>query len=434
MRFKGLFVGFLLFGLGVLALTPVVQAAQSVGVYPTRVTIDDAARGGQYFRNIGVLTRGASSESTFTLEPSGDIAEWITFVRTDQRDVTVEQVTVPPDSRGEVLMKIQLPEDTANGTYTGTVRVTTGASGSDSDDDDGSSGTSLNIGAELSITVDVTGDQNVEGQLLSVSARDVEAGTPARLKTRVENLGNVKINPEINVQVFNESGEVVRTRTVPAGAAYPGERTELDVTIDTTGLPAGEYRGQVEVRFGSKNLGTKETTFSVLPRGTLTSNGELMEAEVSEDLSAGEMARVVARFHNTGEIDINAKITGEVHKDGSLVDVLSGDEKLVPVGEVGQLTAFSRLQEAGDYTFQIVVNYGGKETRQMDIPVSVITAAEKAGAGAQSTGDDSSLQDQITQQTGVPWFLIAAGAVVGGGLLSVGLFFMRRKLDGSASA
>lgn len=379
--------------------------AAGVGIYPTSIDFEQTLRGSEYFRSIGVINPG-NSDQTFTFEVGGAAAPWMSLVNPEDRTQVVDTIVVPPQQERRVFLRLLVQPDVPNGTYTGLVRaVSAVAAGAGAE----GAGSTVNVGAEISVALEVTGTQNIAGSLRDVAARDVEVGYPLRIRTTVQNSGNVQVNPQIHLEVVDSKGSVVAQATFPGEVVYPNETKILVSEWDTTGQGVGQRVARVSVKFGDLDLGSKQANFNILAVGTLSRQGSLEELTLENAGYAGVMAKIAARFRNTGQIDTRAIFLGEVYYKDALIDTVTTPERLVEVGEDVVIETSIEVPKAGTYTVTGKVNYEGKETQVKELTFKV-PHAPGAGEGGVS-----------------PWVWILLGCgIVAAALLGASWILTRR--------
>jgi hypothetical protein len=87
----------------------------------------------------------------------------------------------------------------------------------------------------------------------------------------------------------------------------------------------------------------------------------------------------VAKFENTGMIDLRAKFKAEIYRNDEFVEVLESDEKLVEVGETAELIAYYNIPEPGYYRITGYVTYDGKNTTGANATFNVVDATIAVG-------------------------------------------------------
>ncbi|MBI5288582.1 MAG: hypothetical protein HY873_06375 [Chloroflexi bacterium] len=340
--------------------------SEGIGVYPAVVAFADALRGGEYFRTVGIQN-GGPIEHTYSFETSGDTAPWLTFVSPD-RATDVNEVVVPPHGSIQVLVKAVVPPSAANGAYDGSIRVlTTTSVGPDSEN----SGTGVRLGADVSVSVAVTGTQRIDGQFVDAGASDVESGYPLRIQSSLVNSGNVQVNAIIDVNIVDSAGNVVDHLTSTDQVLYPNERKQLITEWDTTGKTIGERTASISIKYGDLDLGTKDVRFNILPVGTFTRRAELADVHLANSPRAGELAKLVAVFTNTGQIETRGKFVGELYSGERLIAPLTSEEQLLLPGGTGDLEILTTVPEDGDYTVRGRINYEGRETDEQSFSFKV---------------------------------------------------------------
>ena len=361
------FVALVLAIVASLALGQRPVAAQGIGIYPTNLSFENAARSGEYFRTVGVINSG-DSDTIFTLEGEGPIGGWISFVEVNDRSNVIESVTVPGNSERQILLQVTVPEDAANGEYLGFAQVV--ARGGTAQ----GGGSSVGVGAAIDVSVNVTGDQRFDGSLVDSSVSDVELGYPLRVRATVRNSGNVRITPQVTLEVVDPDNNVVMQETFPTETVvFPSETGQLTYEVDVSArdLGEGEYLARVSATAGDLELGRRQTSFSILPVGTLTRLGQLRDLRMAIAPGPGELGKLDVVFVNTGQIDTLAKFVGQLYQSGRLIDALSSEELLVAVREQRTLELLFRVNEPGDYLIKGKVNYQGKETESKELTFTV---------------------------------------------------------------
>jgi len=346
------------------------DSSEGIGVYPSMLGFPDALRGREYFGTVGVQN-GGPRDHTYRLEAIGDTAPWLTFVSQD-RATPLTQVDVQPHSSTQVLVKAVVPAGVPNGDYGGIIRVittTTNRTGAES------SGAGVTIGAELSVNLSVTGTQRIEGQFVDVGASDVESGHPLRILSSLANTGNVQVNPTIAVDIVGAFGNAVDHLAFAGDPVYPSDRKQITNEWPTQGKPVGDYIGRVSVKFGDLDLGTKEVRFSIVPVGTYSRRGELQDVHLANAPRPGELAKLVAVFKNTGQIETKGKFIGELYAGDRLLAQLTSEEQLLLPGGTGNLEMVTRIAANGTYTVKGKVNYEGRETDTQQFTFKVGTDA-----------------------------------------------------------
>lgn len=371
-------MGLALVCLVALALGSLPAFAQGVGISPTAAEFDDTLRNGEYYRTITVIN-GGSSDQVFSFQPGGDIGQWLTIVDTEDRTQVLETITAGANSRARVLLRLNIPEDAPNGTFRGVVRVMAAGSGSTQGN---GAGASVNIGAEILVQAIVSGTQVIDGKLIDASVNQVELGSFMRINSVVQNLGNVRVNPQVTLEVLNPEGTVVFQETFQQESIFASETGALTAEWDTTGQELGDYRVKTSVRFGDFDVGEREFDFTILPFGTLTRQGELRSLELVVKPDPQDLGMMHAIFQNTGQIDTLAKFIGEFYFGDRLIDVLTSEEVLVLVGEQKRLEVFPRAGEAGEYSIRGKVNFEGKESEVLRLNFLVAAAAVSSNGEA----------------------------------------------------
>ncbi|WP_292516912.1 hypothetical protein [Methanoculleus sp.] len=337
-------------------------SAAGIAVGPSSQTIENALRGGSFERS---LTAFNPSDTGFEVafKTEGSAGDWIRF-STLASEKEIQQVYVPKKGQTPVLMRVTVPDDAANGRYTATIIVET----LPGEEVPGSVGMILRATSTLEITV--TDVEKASGAVTSIVVRDTEVDVPAAIEVGFKNTGNVVVTPEITA-VISRDGSVLDTVTWTETPVRPGITESIVVHWPNEGFAAGACQANVTVSLRGEVLVDEGRTFNILPLGSLTRQGELTELTYDGALVVGQPIKVTGVFKNSGSIATRAKLSGEVYRGGSLIDVVSSDEMTVLVFSEDLLTAYYTPKEPGDYTMKTRAVFEGKTTDSKDIAFSV---------------------------------------------------------------
>ena len=357
--------------LGVLGIER--AAADGIGVYPADLAIDNALRGTEYFRTIGI-TNDADGARTFSLEASGETGAWVSFVDITDRTTPANKVHVPARSEGRVFLRLRIPADTPNGTYSGRILVVT--AGGKVEDSSGSA-VNVNVGAEIGLTVVTTGTQRLGGELVDITVADTETGHPLQVKSIIQNSGNVQARPQTAIKI-STSATVVDESTLEGDPIAPNETRTVVTEWDTAKAPPGAYLASVSVALGGNSLGSRQLRFRILPQGALTRQGSLQRIELLNKPEPGTAAKLRATFVNTGQIDSRVVFVGELYRGDTLVKAVSSPEKLVPQGQFGSLDVVVEVPRRGSYTLRGKANFEGKESEVRELRFTVGSSSSRS--------------------------------------------------------
>ncbi|HQD26416.1 MAG TPA: hypothetical protein PKV78_07725 [Methanoculleus thermophilus] len=346
--------------MAVIVCQPVSAAGIAVG--PSSLTIENGLRGGSFERSLTVFN---PSDTGFevVLRTEGSAGDWIRFSTIDN-DEEIETIYVPENGQIPVLMRVTVPDDAANGRYTATIVVETVPG----EEIPGSVGMILQAKSALEITV--TDVEKISGEVTSIVVRDTEADVPLGIEVGFKNTGNVVVTPEITA-VISRDGSVIDTVTWAETSVRPGTTEQIVVRWPNDGFPTGTCQANVMVSLRGEVLADENRTFEILPLGSLTRQGELTDLNYDGALVVGKPIKITGLFKNSGSIATRAKLSGEVYRGGSLVDVISGDEMTVLVFSEDALTAYYTPKEPGEYTMKTCALFEGKTTDAKDISFTV---------------------------------------------------------------
>ena len=337
-------------------------SAAGIAVGPSSLAIDNALRGGSFERSLTIFN---PSDTGFdvVLKTEGSAKDWIKFSAIDGSE-EIQKVYAPKKGQIPVLMRVKVPDDAANGRYTAKVIVETVPG----EKVPGSVGTILQATSTLEITV--TDVERVSGEVMSIVVRDTEVDIPLGIEVGFKNTGNVVATPEITA-VISRDGTVIDTISEAKTPVSPTITERIVVHWPNEGLAAGTYQVDVTVSLRDAILAEEGRTFEILPLGSLTRQGELTDLDYEGALTVGRPIKITGLFKNSGSIATRARLSGEVYRGGSLVDVISGDEMTVQVFSENPLTAYYTPKEPGEYTMKTCAVFEGKTTDSKDMVFTI---------------------------------------------------------------
>ena len=337
-------------------------SAAGIAVGPSSLAIDNALRGGSFERSLTIFN---PSDTGFdvVLKTEGSAKDWIKFSAIDGSK-EIQKVYAPKKGQIPVLMRVKVPDDAANGRYTAKVIVETVPG----EKVPGSVGTILQATSTLEITV--TDVERVSGEVMSIVVRDTEVDIPLGIEVGFKNTGNVVATPAITA-VISRDGTVIDTISEAKTPVSPTITERIVVHWPNEGLAAGTYQVDVTVSLRDAILAEEGRTFEILPLGSLTRQGELTDLGYEGALTVGKPIKITGLFKNSGSIATRARLSGEVYRGGSLVDVISGDEMTIQVFSENPLTAYYTPKEPGEYTMKTCAVFEGKTTDSKDMVFTI---------------------------------------------------------------
>jgi hypothetical protein len=337
--------------------------AISIGISPGRVQFNGVLKGGYAERQVAIST---NAEETLTghFLPNGPIKEWLSF------EPNTTDMTLSNGNPYKLTIRVQPPADTPTGNYTGFIEfVTDSVAGIE-----GRAGGVVKAAVILVISVEVTGDQRIECRAGGFTLKDVEQGFPLELSVQVINDGNVRLEPTITVDVWDQLQETRMLNTQVQGElVLPTTQKSTFRQIPHT-LTIGQYWATVRAEeCNAEQL----LTFSIVERGAIIDSGVLNSLMSRPWITLGETIEILANFQNNGQRAVDAQFKGTIRKDDSIVKLVETDEILVPPGEVVDFPILFTPYEAGRYVLSGRVVYNKKLTFEKSAVINVLAPEEE---------------------------------------------------------
>jgi hypothetical protein len=353
----------ILFATLFLAFMLAIQLVNAFGLSVLPVYIKmNVIRGQRFNLSISVYNPGDEGV-TYSIKADDKIANWVSFYIENQ-SAQINQISVPPTSSSDFIASFKIPKDVPNGKYLSTINVGSSLVGEGSENT-----SSLSVAVPISVSFQVEGSQFLTGKVISITTTDTEINRLLRIKTEFQNTGDVIATPRIEFVII-KNGALIANFVHNTTSVYVDNTSVIITEWDTTGQTVGDYVANVKVYLNVTLLKEENLNFKILERGTLTAEGKIEEVTASNEVITGQPARIEVQFQNTGQIDLIAKISGEVYQNNNLVNTLQSDETLIKVGENGTLTAYFKPTKDGSYLIKSNVAYEGKKKPISDISIN----------------------------------------------------------------
>lgn len=172
----------------------VAQAQTGIAAFPNSFDFEGPLRGGTAVQALG-LVNDADESRLLRFVTIGEVGPWIE-VRQTQDGEPIEAFAIGAGGDATFDLAVSVPDDVANGTYEGALRVLSGST------EPGDA--AVEIGVELPVTVIVNGTQVIAAAMEDFTVGTAEVGTPLPLSVAIRNEGNVAISPQVVVAVLDE--------------------------------------------------------------------------------------------------------------------------------------------------------------------------------------------------------------------------------------
>lgn len=261
-------------GLGAIVLFVLIGADFAMagfGVTPPFVRNTSLTRNSTYQQQI-LLVRGDPNvplKASIVID-APEIRDWIEITEGESFTLPRGEQKVPMNVR------VTVPDDADFKTYTGAIRIKTGAI----DDEVGTGAVNISLGAQIDIELNVIDKIIKDFRIRKIGVTDSNEGVkfgwlyfPGKIpfSMLVENTGNVDIAPsEVIFRIYDPSGKALLEETSNLGKLKKIEpfATEDIVAYIPTHLPAGAYLARYEIKNGDEIKHNGELTLNILPYGT----------------------------------------------------------------------------------------------------------------------------------------------------------------------
>lgn len=327
---------------------PVLSAV--IGVSPSIIKFQKMIKGG-YAESSITITTSTDFPLTARFKKEGEIADWIKL------EPINETFQFSKSKPYIVKLIIEPPLDTPSGNYSGILKITTDSYATV----ESGAGSSVMAQVGLLIYVEVIGDEIIDCTAGKISASNAEIGQPFIISAIVENNGNVRLRPEIKIDVYDQYRTKILYSTTALGQEIlPTTKKEIFKEINNN-LPIGQYFAYIYLKQCNQQ---QLVTFDILEKGQISDSGKLIGIRTNEIGYENEILPIAPLFQNTGSRKVIAKFKGEIKnlKTGKIEQVLESEEIEVPSQETVEFKMFFLPKQTGEYQISGRVLYNNKIT------------------------------------------------------------------------
>jgi len=324
-----------------------------------------------YAQELVTLTTDTDFNLSVNYESEGDVADWIRF----------EPVTSPffisKDNSYTIAMIIEPPGNVRNDHYTGSVRFITGSLAGP----EGQFGTAVRAAINIRIGVDITGQEIVSCRASAFRIDDVEEGYPIEFYGSFSNDGNVRIRPEFIMEFWNQDQtKLVETLRFTANKSILPTVQERVFGVLNHNLSLGQYWVKIRTPLcGDSGYGF--VTMSVIERGGVSDQGELVSIDHNPWAKVGEIVPIDAVFKNTGTRVESAKFKGTISSGSDIFKIIDTDPLDVLPGETVKIRTYFNPVQEGQYMISGRVLYNKKLTFEKSSVLNVNPSSKPLSIG-----------------------------------------------------
>ena len=341
--------------------------AVAIGVNRASIEFEDVLRDG-YAEALVTITTDTPVTTGGEVMFDSEIATWL-------NQSTVHYFNFSSTSPYVLHVILEPPADTQIQTYQLNMSVLTGELMRTTK---GKIGTSTRASFRIPITIHMTGTEHVLCSVGGLVVRDTERGQPLEIKINILNRGNVQINPDIIVEVFDKT----RSQNVDNRSVDFGSRILPTVANDATrtlpfDLPPSQYWASVKVPLCNY---AGLMSFDVLEPGEIKDDGDFIRIDAPSWANTGDIIPIKAIFRNKGVRGVRASFKGTISRVDTqeIVKVIDSQEYIVDPDATAAIETFFNPQEGGQYRVLGKIYYNNKLTIERDAIINVNGAPIKS--------------------------------------------------------
>lgn len=337
----------LLVGL-LLVYTLSLVSSVNIGISPASIRFSDVMRGGFAERYIVVSADSVEAVSV-SINSRGDVADWLNF--------DVESFEVSKDNPYYLRVSVTPPIDTPNGNYTGFLQVAT-ETFSNSVEEHAVGKVRSNL--DLTIFVSVTDIELLDCVANNIKISSAEEGDDIMLSMDILNNGNIKIDPRILVDVWDQNQfSILLSEELKSPMILPTIEKHIDLKFSSKDLSLGQYWSEISIPDCLREV---LLTFDILEEGAMKANGVLLNILSKRKAKRDETVLFEVGFKNIGEKSVSAHFKGQATYNGKVVQLFETEKLDVTIGEIENFNFFFTPTKSGKYIISGRIYYDGKRT------------------------------------------------------------------------
>ena len=347
----------LLFVLVLIIIFPAAHAV-ALGVNRASINFDDVLRAG-YAEELITVTTDSDQKIEGEVRIEGELDPWLNF--------SARRFNFSRDEPYVLHVIIQPPLDAQIQTYETNMTIITGGLTSS----EGKIGTSVRASFRIPITLHMSGTERLLCTGGGAEISDTETGRQLDVKVAILNRGNVRINPNITVEIWDKlRTKIIDTKTIDFGSRIFPTTTQIATKSFSFDLDVSQYWATVKIPMCDYET---MQTFDVLQPGGIKDDGELLRIEAVSWANTGDIIPVNAYFRNKGTRGLRAVFKGTISRadDNSVVKVINTDEYIVDPDATAQMQTFFNPTVGGQYIVAGKVFYNNKLTVERNTLINV---------------------------------------------------------------
>ena len=345
------FIWLSFFSIIILSLLSSNAFASSIAINPGSLRGDNMVRGGYAERRVRVSTNEEFATVRAAFENrNNEVNDWITLEPGDL------EFNISRGEPRDIRVIVEPPEDVPNGNYSTSIifmiRGTT--------DFTGLTGAVVNTAVAFRIFANIVDDEVTACTVLRERIASIEAGDDLVSTFTIQNQGNIRLNPTINIEIWNQQkSSLERLVLFDEETILPTTSGEISVVQNSRGLVPGQYFADIsipECRY------EKSLTFDVLNPGEISSDGNLIGIRVPAWNNKSDTIVINPVFENTGQRAVNAYFDGVIRLNNIIKARITTPTLEVQPKERVEFEAFFSSDEPGRYEVLGRVYYENKRT------------------------------------------------------------------------
>lgn len=342
---------FLIISLLFLALLGTNINAVSIGVSPSVLKYEDVLKGG-FAQKTLYLSSDAQSNLSIEFELFGETADWISF---GPIDLSQENVTISAGNPYILNVIVEPPVDTQNGVYSGQIRVITNKL----QDVESGKGVGIRAAFMVDVTIEVGGEEIIRCTAGGFGIPHLELDDALALSYTLENLGNVNIDPNVFIDLFDINNNEVLKLDFQSTRVRPTLKNTFEEFL-ANNLPTGQYFAHISVPLCNA---ASTLTFTITEPGVISDDGTLIQIKNPNWGETDTIIPINAVFKNTGPRTVRAKFIGHIQeKAGDIVKLIDTDFINIKPGETNSFETFFKTNNIGQYIIYGKIKYNNKIT------------------------------------------------------------------------
>ncbi len=225
----------------------------------------------------------------------------------------------------------------------------------------------------LAVSAEIKNETVQAINVKKIYSKDSEEGLPLDFFVDIENKGNVKVKPYIEV-IIDGNSQAYEDELLPM------EEKEIPIKTNNCNMQAGEHTANIKVYLGKTIIRDETLPFRIAEKNSLVKRGVLIGIKNKKRAHIKDEVEFDSILENKGESPFYAKFKGAIYYNGTPVMDIKSSEYYILSNKTSVLPSYFIPDKEGIYKIKGSVFYSDTATEEKESFVDVRPESESLEA------------------------------------------------------